>query len=137
MLFPLDVPTFTVPADTLNSPVLSVHPKAPAFTVPPLFQNPAFAPIVTDVVNGLMVDALDSLNVPLVITKGLAAPDSAMSDVASRIRDCAHLSTFNMLNVEVEVPEIVCKSLVPLKSTVPTPAVNEPLLVQLPETERL
>jgi hypothetical protein len=97
ILFPEFVPTLTVPADTCRSaPPLApfiVQENAPALMVPPLFQKPAPPVKEVEEVKGVMVDALDNLNVPEVITSGLDAAFSVISDVASRIFPNAPLFT--------------------------------------------
>lgn len=85
MELPDEVPTPTVPADTRNRPPLSVQEKAPGLIVPPLFHNPEDEVRDVDEVNGVIVDALDNLNVPDVMTKGFVDPFNVINDFTSRI----------------------------------------------------
>ena len=80
-------------------------------------------------VNGVMVDALESLNVPFV---SVNPPAKVIRDCTSSIEaEVVPLFSVMLLKAVVELPLIVFVP-VPVKLTMPPPAVKVELLVQLP-----
>ena len=127
---PIPSPAFSVPALTRISPFI-VHPMADADIVPPLHHKPAVLgtrygePVILDV-KGVMVEALESLNVPFVSVK---PPEDIV------IKDCTSITfvfavplftVIPPLNAVVEVPVTVLEK-APVKVTLAVPPLYTPL----------